>query len=825
MASNPDKSGRQANMIAKHIFVTGIVQGVGFRPFVYGLATQLGLDGWVKNTSGGVEIVVQGFPEVVNKFLHRFPLEIPALAQIDRMETCDFAVEQFIGFQILESTAISGVFQPISADIAICPDCERELFDPQDRRYLYPFINCTNCGPRLTIIKDLPYDRPQTTMADFHMCRACRSEYEDPRDRRFHAQPVACPDCGPQVELRCPGSESIVSGLPAILEARRLLSEGKILAVKGLGGFHLACDASQDAAVKELRRRKGRVDKPFAMMAADMVLVESFCEMGDAERILLGGREKPIVLLRRRTGSPVVEQVAPGLDSWGVMLPYSPLHHLLLNQSDPILRAEPTPEVLVMTSGNLSEEPIASDNREAMERLEHLADAFLLHNRDIHIRSDDSVLRVDRYYRGRSGEKGEIARRYSPPAVYLRRSRGYAPYPVHLPFDTQPTLATGGELKNTFCLTREHYAFLSHHIGDMENVETYESFEQGVQHFSRLFRIQPEIIACDMHPNYFTTSYARSRATDAKLIAVQHHHAHITACMADNGLENHKVIGLSFDGTGYGTDGKIWGGEFLVADYSGFERAAHLEYMPLPGGDAAIRSPWRIAFAYATSLGLKVDDLPFLQNIDPEMVRIVRLQMEKGINTAQTSSMGRLFDAVASLAGVRNQATYEAQAAIELEVQSRPLMHLARAYPYEIDTNGSGLLLRLEDLLSAALEDARSRESAGYIGACFHRAIADASVEICLMLARKRGLKEVVLSGGVWQNEILLGLVREGLEKQGFSVYCHGQTPTNDGGIALGQAAVANHVHGEVEAAEAKATPDFIAEPISEQRSSFDVRG
>jgi hydrogenase maturation protein HypF len=515
----------------------------------------------------------------------------------------------------------------------------------------------------------------------------------------------------------------------------------------------------------------------------------------------------------------VAVQVAPCLDTLGVMLPYSPLHHLLLNQSDPLLAAEPAPAVLVMTSGNLSEEPIASDNDEALERLERLADAFLLHDRNIHIRSDDSVLRVNREYRVRRTGEGGVVRRASSPAVFLRRSRGYAPYPVHLPFETLPTLATGGELKNTFCLTRERYAFLSHHIGDMENVETYESFEQGVEHFSSLFRIQPKIVACDLHPNYFTTRYAHLRESDAELISVQHHHAHIAACMADNALENHKVIGLSFDGTGYGIDGNIWGGEFLVADYAGFERAAHLEYLPLPGADAAIRHPWRIALAYATTLGLKVDDLPFLKSIEPESVRIVRSQVEKDINTVLTSSMGRIFDAVAGLAGVRNQVTYEAQAAIELEVQSRAHLQTARAYPYEVEDDGTCMKLRVGELLSAAIQDVRRGEPAGLIGARFHKAIADASVEICCRIAQRSGQREVVLSGGVWQNEVLLNLVRDGLESRGFTVYCHRQAPTNDGGLALGQAAVANHIHQMSMTILEQASFDCVPKPVSEQKS------
>jgi hydrogenase maturation protein HypF len=562
-------------MSAKRIFVTGIVQGVGFRPFVYGLAIRHHLTGWVCNTSAGVDIVIQGGPADVDSFAKSLPVELPPLARIDSLKVSDEPDGDFAGFEIRESESIAGAFQPISADTAICADCERELFDPHDRRYLYPFINCTNCGPRFTIIKDIPYDRPATTMAEFTLCETCRGEYENPLDRRFHAQPVACAECGPNLWLVRIDSSTMDINQGALLAARRFLREGKILAVKGLGGFHLACDAANPVAVDTLRRRKGRIGKPFALMAADLSSIERLCHVGDAERMLLTGREKPIVLLRRRPGNPLADSVAPGVDTLGMMLPYTPLHHLLLNQTDPKLAVENVPPVLVMTSGNFSEEPIATENQDALERLAPLADAFLLHNRPIYIRCDDSVVKVD-------------PEKQFP--IYLRRSRGYSPYPVQLPFDVKPTLAVGGELKNTFCLTRDRYAFLSHHIGDMENAEVYQSFEQGVDHLSRLFRITPEIMAHDLHPNYFTTAYAHRSKLGPQRVEVQHHHAHIAACMADNGLDNRRVIGLAFDGTGYGTDGTIWGGEVLIADYAGFERFAHLEYLPLPGGDTAIAS-------------------------------------------------------------------------------------------------------------------------------------------------------------------------------------------------------------------------------------------
>jgi len=775
--------------MAKHISVTGVVQGVGFRPFVYGLATRLDLHGWVCNTSGGVEILVDGPSSNLEKFTQSLTLEKPALAKIDAVRVEEAPRQSFSSFEIRESQSVEGDYQPISADIAICADCEHELFDPDNRRYLYPFINCTNCGPRFTIIREIPYDRPKTTMADFPMCIDCLAEYNNPLNRRFHAQPVACPECGPFLELRetrprSSNLDSLISSIEyrnfAVFKARRLLREGYIVAIKGLGGFHLACDASNSSAVAELRRRKGRAGKPFALMAANLRVIESICAVSDEESELLTGREKPILLLEKKTLTTlqafrVAEEVAPGMDSLGMLLPYTPLHHLLLNQTDPVLACEPVPPVLVMTSGNFSEEPIATNNEEALHKLSPLADAFLLHNRDIHIRCDDSVLRVDKHA-----------------TVHLRRSRGYAPYPVQITFDSKPTLAVGGELKNTFCLTHDRYAFLSHYIGDMENAEIYESFEQGIQHLLRLFRVQPEIIAYDLHPNYFTTQYAKRLNTQQ--IGVQHHHAHIASCMADNGLENRRLIGLSFDGTGYGSDGEIWGGEILLASYADFERFAHLEYLPLPGSDSAIRHPWRIAAGYAHALNLDISDLPFLRNIDKPNIRIVKQQVDKKLNAPLTSSLGRLFDAVASLIGVRSEITYEAQAAIEMEVLSRPFISSAIAYPYLFEETSDAILIRLRDVLKAIIHDVERDVPSGLIGACFHKTITQISVDICKLARAKTDLNEVALSGGVWQNQILLDLVRNELEKDGFVVFFHKQTPTNDGGLALGQAVVANHI-------------------------------
>jgi hydrogenase maturation protein HypF len=771
-----------------HIHIAGIVQGVGFRPFVFGLATRLQLFGWVCNTSAGVEIEVQGSVKALQEFEAALLREKPPLARLDSISTKEVNQQDIhTKFIIRESATIAGAFQPISADVAICHDCEHELFDPQDRRYLYPFINCTNCGPRFTIIKDIPYDRPSTTMAGFILCQDCDREYNNPLDRRFHAQPVACAKCGPDVWLMFNNRTERITGLSALLETRRLLHEGYIIAIKGLGGFHLACDASNPQAVEELRRRKGRVGKPFALMATDLATIEENCYLSDQEGLLLSGREKPIVLLRRRQGSSLPAAIAPGLDTIGMMLPYTPLHLLLLNQTDRLIGAESAPPLLIMTSGNISEEPIATENKDAIDRLAALADAFLLHDRDIQIRCDDSVVHTNKKTQSMDGSVDGI---HCSSIAYLRRSRGYAPDPILLPTNTQPTLAAGSDLKNTFCLTRDKYAFLSHYIGDMENVETYASFAQGVEHLSRLFRITPVIMAYDMHPGFFTTQWVERNSADTQTVPVQHHHAHIAACMADNQFDNRKVIGLAFDGTGYGTDGTIWGGEFLVADYTGFERAFHLEYLPLPGGDAAIYKPWRVAVGYTHALGLDISDLPLMQTIDAQAVKVVRIQVERHLNTVNTSSMGRLFDAVAALLGIRTEVTYEAQAAMELEMLARKIQAKVTPYPYQLQDQ----TIVLKELIAAVIASIRKKESPEIIGARFHKTIAVFSVEAACHIRNKFGINEVALSGGVWQNQLLYEMTTEGLEMHGFRVYSHCQTPANDGGIALGQAVISNHV-------------------------------
>ncbi len=774
---NPERSALgEARLIGRHIFITGIVQGVGFRPFVYGLAVRLALNGWVRNTSAGVDIGIDGTPEAIEQFLRALRAEAPPLARVDgvRVEPC--APSGYTRFEIIHSEAPTDAFQPIPPDAAICDACLRELFDPGNRRYRYPFINCTHCGPRFTIIQDLPYDRPLTTMARFEMCADCAWDYADPLDRRFHAQPVACPKCGPQVWLEMGG---VFRGEEAIQTARQLLTAGRIVAVKGLGGFHLACDAANSAAVAELRRRKLRVDKPFALMMPDLASVEAHCLVSPAERELLLSHERPIVILRRRPGSSIAREVAPGQDSLGVMLPYTPLHYLLFDRG-PGTQDGYSPDIthfsaLVMTSGNLSEEPIAIDNEEAHARLSSLADAFLMHDRDIHTRCDDSVVRI--FAAG-------------GPAIYpLRRSRGYTPFPVKLPFDAPPTLAAGGELKNTFCVTRGDYAFLSHHIGDLENYETLRSFEEGVAHFERLFRVRPELIAHDLHPDYLATRYALERAEreDLRAVGVQHHHAHIAACMAEHGLTGERrVIGVAFDGTGYGTDGAIWGGEFLVTDYCGFQRAAHLAYVLLPGGDTAVRNPFRTALSYLQHAAVEwSDDLAPVRAATGDQRSAISQQLKTGLNAPLTSSMGRLFDAVAALAGGRQSVNYEAQAAIEFE--SCVDCSEAGVYPFDFDHDQ----IDPAPVLRAIVADVRARMPIGQIAARFHNGVAEMVGEVCRSVRERTGLGEVALSGGVWQNMTLLGQTVALLRQAGFTVYVHQQVPANDGGLALGQAAIA----------------------------------
>ena len=892
----------------KAITVRGVVQGVGFRPFVYRLAHEHGLAGWVLNHSGGVEIEVEGPAAALAAFVRDLEAQAPPLARIEGVEVADVSpanstwgglsslptwgglsslptwggLSSLPTFEIRHSVAQAGRYQLISPDIATCPDCLRELLDPADRRYRYPFTNCTNCGPRFTIIADVPYDRPLTTMRDFVMCPLCQAEYDDPLDRRFHAQPNACPACGPHVWLTdaaghplpypphppyrggvggagsysppiggagsySPLIEGAGSYSPPIggagsysppiggagsysppiggagggvlAQARDLLLAGKILAIKGLGGFHLACDATDEAAVRILRERKDRPARPLAVMMATLEEVKRHCWVAEEEEQLLVSSQCPIVLLPWKPESNVSPLVAPRNHYLGVMLPYTPLHHVLLRDVG---------RPLVMTSGNLSEEPIARDNDEALRRLAHLADYFLLHNRGIYARYDDSVWFVPRIQQmpvstpvGKSANR-QIAIRHSPFAIRhspfsipqpIRRARGYAPFPVKLPFKVGQILACGAELKNTFCITRDEYAFLSQHIGDMENLETLEHFEATVELYKRLFRIEPHIIAHDLHPEYLASKYAQTQIANLHSpfsilhspIAVQHDHAHIASCLADNGWppDAGPVIGLAWDGTGYGTDGHIWGGEFLVADYFGFQRVGHLEYLPMPGGEMAIRHPYRLAIGYLYALTGQWPSFPPEIGAGETELHIIQQQIDRGINCPQTSAGGRLFDAVSALLGIRDRVTYEAQAAIELEMAAQSAggkSQIAGAgYPYDVEEGEDGgnggatvKVIRLGRLFEALLADRRDGVAVEEMAYRFHVTVAEMMRTTCERIAQETGLHTVALSGGCFQNRLLLTLIVPRLREAGLRVLLHRQVPCNDGGISLGQAVIAH---------------------------------
>ncbi|HEY2121100.1 MAG TPA: carbamoyltransferase HypF [Candidatus Acidoferrum sp.] len=754
--------------LRKAIDVTGIVQGVGFRPFVYRLANQCDLAGFIANTPAGVSIEVEGIPERVEEFLLRLPREIPPLAKVTAVTDRDVDSIGEKSFRIISTRLNQSAKTLISPDIAVCEDCLRELSNPRDRRFRYPFINCTNCGPRFTIIRDIPYDRARTSMSAFKMCAVCQVEYDDPANRRFHAQPNACWDCGPQIQLLS-SDGSIVNIAEPIREAARLLQQGSILAIKGLGGFHLACDAKNSAAVDQLRERKRRVEKPFAIMVSRVEIAERFCVVGDLSKKQLLSMERPIVLLPSRPDVGLAPNIAPGNRFLGVFLPYTPLHHLLFTSGKF--------EALIMTSGNLSEEPIAIDNREAVQRLQRIADAFLVHNREILSRCDDSVIRVA-----------------AALPQQLRRSRGFVPVPVAIEHESQPILAVGGELKNAICIIRGAEAFLSQHVGDLENLESYNFFNEAVSHLQRILEVQPQMVAHDLHPDYFSTKWALERE-DVQHIPVQHHHAHIASCMAENHLDG-KVIGIALDGTGYGIDGAIWGGEVLIAEYATFERAAHLQYVPLPGGSAAIQEPWRMAVSHLVkNYGKDVQalDLPFLKEIDARKLQVVLQMMEREIHSPRTSSCGRLFDAVAALTGLRNSVTYEAQAAIELEMAAHDSTDEG-AYPFSLVKEGSLWKIGTRSLFDWLIADLRKQVSVPDMSRRFHNGLALVMADIATKIREERNLNRVCLSGGCFQNVLLFEFMLKALRNQNFEVYFHSEVPAGDGGISLGQALVAAHL-------------------------------
>jgi hydrogenase maturation protein HypF len=783
--------------VRRHITVSGIVQGVGFRPYIYRVATERQLAGTITNTPSGVTIEIQGPRESVDDFIACLPNHAPPLARITDIAVVDMPCNGDRDFRIVTSQRGEAVHTLISPDVATCDDCLRELLDSNDRRYHYPFINCTNCGPRFTIVRDIPYDRLRTSMAVFPLCPACQAEYDDPLNRRFHAQPNACWDCGPQLELWDKRGK-VIPCIDPILECVAALNSGSIVAMKGLGGFHLAADAMNPAAVALLRDRKRRVEKPFAIMVPDVQVADEFCEVGLEEREALLSVQRPIVLLQRKSPSMIADQVAPHNRYLGVFLPYTPLHHLLF--------AESGFKALVMTSGNLSEEPIAIANEEARSRLNGLADCFLVHNREILLRCDDSVVQVSagsfappanplRPLRSKPlNRKGrEVCAKDAKEVRHVRRSRGFVPVPIFLHAEMPSVLAVGGELKNTICLTQGKHAFVSQHISDLENVESYKFFEEAIEHLEKILEIKREAIAYDHHPDYFSTKWALQQK-GAPLVGVQHHHAHVASCMAENHLDG-SVIGFALDGTGYGTDGNIWGGELLVTSYSDFKRAAHFEYLPMPGGAAAIHEPWRMAMSYlAHHFGrdfLKMKP-PFAASLDRRKIELLLQMLDRKVNSPLTSSCGRLFDAVAALVGIRQEVNYEAQAAIELEMAIDDSLD-SGSYPLELLPNLDQSIISTHPLFEALVRDLAANTPTGIISARFHNGLIDTFVRLANDLRQRTGLTRVCLSGGTFNNRYLTNHLQRRLFENDFEVFTHREVPCGDGGLSLGQAIIAAH--------------------------------
>jgi hydrogenase maturation protein HypF len=760
----------------RQVAVRGVVQGVGFRPFVYRLAIEEGLAGLIGNDTDGVTIEVEGPSTSLDSFLARLRSEPPPLARIDSIAVRDIAPTGDTGFRIVASEVLGRVSTGIPADAATCPDCLRELLSPVDRRYRYPFLNCTNCGPRYTITQRIPYDRPQTSMARFKMCPACQAEYDDPVNRRFHAQPNACWDCGPQLSLVFADGNPI-SAIDPIAETTARLAAGEILAIKGIGGFHLCVDATSEAAVMRLRQRKRRFGKPLAVMVRDLDAARTICDLTDVEELLLTTPARPIVLAHRHDHGPIAPSVAPGIPWLGLFLPYAPLHHLLF--------ADSRIQALVMTSANLSEEPIAIDNDEARARLGAIADAFLMHDREILQRCDDSVTAV-----------------VDGAPQLIRRARGFVPLGVALPFDAPPLLAVGGHLKNVFALARGRFVYQSQHLGDLENLTGLNFFRESLDHLMRTFEIEPETVVHDLHPGYLSTEWAKewASARGLRLIAVQHHHAHVAGCMAEHAIDS-EVIGLSLDGTGYGADGRIWGGEVLIARPDGFERFAHLDYVPMPGGEAAIREPRRMALGHLRHVGFDLESPEILTLVGAKQseVRVLRRMIERGVNAPLTSSCGRLFDAVAAVVLHRtNNVDYEAQAAIELEGLAVDENYgIGDAPAYEMELVGGNWPARepvkicAGSLWGGLIEDLRSGVSKARIAARFHAAVASAFVRASVQARSTTGIKQVALSGGCMHNRRLAHLLRTGLEAEGFEVFQHRNVSPGDGGLSYGQAAVA----------------------------------
>lgn len=752
--------------IRENIIIKGIVQGVGFRPFIHKLVQNYNLSGWVLNSNQGVEIDVEGKTKELNSFISDIKDKLPPLARIEKIEVNQLPLIGYKGFSIKESvTKEENSFVLVSPDISICEDCLQELFNPHNRRFHYPFINCTNCGPRFTIIKDIPYDRGRTTMRVFEMCPQCQSEYENIEDRRYHAQPNACAECGPQVFLY--QNKRKLENIDPVKEAVKLLKDGKIGAIKGLGGFHLACDATNSKVVTRLRRLKNREAKPFALMSFNLEKIKQYCKLGKKEEKWLVNRARPIVLLKKKEDSLISSLVAPRNNYLGVMLPYTPLHYLLLKDNF---------TALIMTSGNIADQPIIGDNQEALEKLDGIADFFLLYNRDIFNRCDDSVVKI-----------------VNDGNVFFRRARGYVPYPIILNFKLKEVLALGGELKNTISFSKENYVFPSQYLGDLKSVETLDFLKESIENLEKIFRVNPEIIACDLHPDYLSTQFAEEMGAKKglKVVKVQHHHAHIVSCMAENNIKE-KVMGVAYDGTGYGEDGKIWGGEFLLCDLKGYLRVGHLKYCSLPGGDKAIMEPWRMAYSYLYSIygpKAKTLDINFIQRMDYDKLSIIEKMIDKNINSPLTSSCGRLFDAVSSLIGIRDEISYEGQAAMELE--SFCASGTKERYKFCIYKEGMEFIIDPQEIFIEIIKDLKEGIDKKIMAAKFHNTVAEFTLNLCGKIRENSGINKIALSGGVFQNNYLTEKVVSLLEDKGFKVYTQRKVPPNDGGISLGQTVVA----------------------------------
>lgn len=741
-----------------------MVQGVGFRPFIYRMAVKNSVAGFVQNTPQGVIVEIEGAAEALESFISGVKNELPPLAHITQLESSDIAILNETTFKIIPSTAHGHADVHITPDAATCPDCLKELFDPPDRRFHYPFINCTNCGPRLTIIKTIPYDRVNTSMHCFKLCAKCRAEYKNPADRRFHAEPNACPVCGPQLKLLDAAGKPVKTD-DLIKTAIKFLLSGNVLAIKGLGGFHLSVDAGSDDAVKKLRSRKYREEKPLVIMTRDINTARQIVEISKEEEMLLTLPQRPIVLVKKTKNSLISGLVAPDVPNLGIMLPYTPLHHLLLENNF---------TALVMTSANQVDEPICIGNREALERLRGIADYFLMHNRDILVRCDDSIAFV-------VSEKPRL----------LRRARGYVPQPLQLKNSHPSILALGGQLKTAQCILKGRFAFISPHIGDMETPQARDFFHESITLMKKITESDPQIIACDYHPAYYSTKAAQELKAE-KIINVQHHHAHIVSCMAENQIEG-KVIGLAMDGTGYGMDGNAWGGEFLIADETEFERFGHFQYTILPGGEKAIREPWRIAVSLLTTaygpswkeIALNLNPIP-----DKSQLELLDKMIDGKINSPLSSGLGRLFDGVAALIGSRRQVSFEGQAAMGLEMLATG--YSGKPYPFGIiRENGKPYILDINAMIKAIVAEMKTGQSSAKIAASFHQTINEMFAVMADEMRRETGLARVVLSGGCFQNKILLEGSVDKLKSAGFDVFCHQQVPANDGGISLGQAVVA----------------------------------